>query len=74
MTLKEKFRAIIVAFLTVMMSVGTVSATPAMAAANYTDRELSRAVNFGFGTYRSDNPTVTYAQFMIGIVNYRIIL
>lgn len=64
MTFKEKLRAAIVAILTVVMSVGTVSAAPAMAAANYADKELSRAVNLGFGTYRSDNPTVTYAQFM----------
>lgn len=61
---KDKFKATIVAILTVVMSVGTVSVVPAMAAANYADTELARAVNLGFGTYRTDNPTITYAQFM----------
>ena len=35
-----------------------------VAADNYGDPELARAVNLGFGAYRTDNPTVTFAEFM----------
>jgi hypothetical protein len=31
---------------------------------NYADPELARAVAFGFGDYKTDNPTVTFAEFM----------
>lgn len=33
------------------------------AAGNYADAELARAVSIGVGSYRSNNPTVTFAQF-----------
>ncbi len=36
----------------------------AYAAKIYSDTELARAVTLGIGAYRSDNPAVTYAQFM----------
>jgi hypothetical protein len=39
--------------------------TPAYSAgSNYTDPELARAVELGFGEYRTDNPTVAFNQFM----------
>ena len=40
------------------------SPTPVYAARTYSDPELARAVTLGIGTYRSDSPAVTYAQFM----------
>lgn len=40
------------------------SPIPANAAKSYSDMELARAVTLGLGTYRSDNPAITYAQFM----------
>ncbi|SHO48323.1 right-handed parallel beta-helix repeat-containing protein [Anaerocolumna xylanovorans] len=40
------------------------SPTPVYAARTYSNPELARAMTLGFGTYRLDNPAVTYAQFM----------
>ncbi len=40
------------------------SSSQMYAAKSYSDPELARAVTLGLGTYRSDNPAVTYKQFM----------
>jgi hypothetical protein len=34
------------------------------AGSSYTDPELARAVELGFGEYRADNPVVTFSQFI----------
>ena len=65
--MKQKNSKNFIAF--VMAIAIIIAAMPAMsytvlAAGNYTTPELARAVDHGFGAYRTDNPVVTYAEFM----------
>ncbi len=48
----------------ILMVVLLMPSTPTYAAKAYSDPELARAVTLGIGTYRSNNPAVTYAEFM----------
>lgn len=57
--IKKSFALIIT--LVIALSINT---TEISAASNYYDTELARAVNLGFGTYKSTNHQITYAQFM----------
>ncbi|PHV72447.1 hypothetical protein CS063_02930 [Sporanaerobium hydrogeniformans] len=56
------FRKRIVSLVLVIVLI--LSPSQVYAAKSYSDPELARAVTLGLGTYRSDNPAVTYEQFM----------
>jgi len=58
--LLKKSLAVIIA-LVIAFNINLVGAS---SATNYSSAELARAVNLGFGTYKSTNPQITYAQFI----------
>lgn len=57
--------AIIFTFMPVsVFAAGVTVSNTSSKASNYSDTELARAVNLGFGAYKTTNPTMTNAQFM----------
>ncbi len=52
-------------FILVLMFALIINTVPNVnAVSTYRNKELAQAVELGFGAYRSNNPTVTYKQFM----------